>query len=176
MVRETDLVSYLPPFLREYREQKEALTAENPEFAIMWNAADRTLHNEFIATADEYGISRYENILGIHPFMEDTLESRRARVQSRWYISLPYTVRTLTEKLAALCGDRNFVVTKKLSVYQIIIDTELEMFGQIDELENVLNAVIPCNMITITRNTVKCTLVSGVYVGMGVVATEIISV
>ena len=41
MIREVDLVSYLPPFLAEYKEINIALTAENPEFALAWEAADR---------------------------------------------------------------------------------------------------------------------------------------
>ena len=99
MIRDVDLVSYLPPFIAEFREINSTLTAENPEFKIVWEAADRVLKNEFIATADEYGISRFERILKIYPSTEDTLESRRARVQARWFASLPYTWRMLLEKL-----------------------------------------------------------------------------
>lgn len=62
MIREVDLVSYLPPFIAEYKETNITLTAENPEFVLVWNATDKTLKNEFIATADEYGISRFEKI------------------------------------------------------------------------------------------------------------------
>ena len=51
MIREVDLVSMLPPFLAEYRELRAALEAENPEFVLVWRAADRVLRNEFIATA-----------------------------------------------------------------------------------------------------------------------------
>lgn len=43
MIREVDLVSYLPPFIAEYRETNLTLTAENPEFMLVWQAADRTL-------------------------------------------------------------------------------------------------------------------------------------
>ena len=82
MIREVDLVSYLPPYLQEYNQETvAALEAENPEFRLIWEASDRVLYNEFIATADEYGISRFEKILNILPSKEDTLESRRARVQ-----------------------------------------------------------------------------------------------
>lgn len=105
MIRDVDLVSYLPPFMAEYRETNITLTAENPEFVLVWKAADRTLKNEFIATADEYGIGRFEKILHILPSRNDTLESRRSRVQSRWFMALPYTWRMLIQKLTALCGE-----------------------------------------------------------------------
>ena len=52
MIREVDLVSYLPPFMRKYETLVKTLEAENPEFAFMWEAVDRTLKNAFITTAD----------------------------------------------------------------------------------------------------------------------------
>ena len=85
MIRDVDLVSYLPLYLDGYEENPATLEAENPEFILIWNATDRVLKNEFIETADEYGISRFEKILNIFPSKEDTLESRRARVQARWF-------------------------------------------------------------------------------------------
>ena len=110
MIRDVDLVSYLPPFIAEYREINETLKAENPEFKIMWEAVDRVLKNEFIESADEYGISRFERILKIFPSKEDSLESRRARVQARWFATIPYTWRMLIEKLISICGDSNFTL------------------------------------------------------------------
>ena len=54
MIRNVDLVSYLPPIMAEFQEYRVTLEAENPEFVIIWNATDQVLQNEFIATADEY--------------------------------------------------------------------------------------------------------------------------
>lgn len=34
MIREVDLVSYLPPFMQSYKEPVAALEAENPEFSL----------------------------------------------------------------------------------------------------------------------------------------------
>ena len=110
-MREVDLVSYLPPFLAEYKEVNMALAAEKPEFGLIWEAADRMLRNEFIMSADEYGISRFEKILNILPSVSDSLENRRARVQNRWFNTAPYTIRTLALKLAELLGgDHNFSI------------------------------------------------------------------
>ena len=95
MTKTVDLVSYLPPFMADFKEISVTLEAENPEFVLVWNAADRVLQNEFIESADEYGISRFEKILNILPSTEDTLESRRARVQARWFNTIPYTMKSL---------------------------------------------------------------------------------
>ena len=99
MIREVDLVSYLPEFMQLYKEPIEILKAENPEFQIIWKVADKAFYNRFISTADDYGISRFENILGIYPNATDTLENRRMRLQSRWFNKIPYTIRNLAEKI-----------------------------------------------------------------------------
>lgn len=154
MIREVDLVSYLPPFIAEYKETNITLTAENPEFVLVWKAADRTLKNEFIATADEYGISRFEKVLHILPSCDDTLESRRLRVQSRWFTTLPYTWRMFVQKWIALCGENNFTVTKQFDFYRIDLDVQLELFGQVEELERIIETMLPCNMVMDAKNTI----------------------
>ena len=55
MIREVDLVAYLPPFIAEYKETNVALTAENTEFALIWQEEDQSLKNEFIVTAEGCG-------------------------------------------------------------------------------------------------------------------------
>lgn len=156
MIREVDLVSYLPPFLAEFKETAVTLEAENPEFKIVWNAANQVLYNEFIATADEYGISRFEAILKIFPSQRDTLESRRARVQVRWFNAVPYTMKNLISKLIALCGDNNFVITKQFDFYKLNLETHLELYGQIDELEHIINTMLPCNIVVVSDNKIIC--------------------
>ena len=60
MIRDVDLVDYyLPTFMQKYNEPVAALKAEEPEFLLVWKAADRVLYNHFISTADDYGISRF---------------------------------------------------------------------------------------------------------------------
>lgn len=41
VAREVDLLSYLPPFMAEFKEIAVTLDAENPEFVLVWKAADR---------------------------------------------------------------------------------------------------------------------------------------
>lgn len=156
MIRNVDLVSYLPPIMAEFQEYRATLEAENPEFVIIWNATDQVLQNEFIATADEYGINRFEQILNILPSKEDTLESRRSRVQTRWFNTIPYTLKALFGKLIALCGENNFTVVKDYDHYKISIFTDLELFGQAEELDFTLDTMIPCNMIVVSRNNIPC--------------------
>lgn len=172
MTREVDLVSYLPPFMAEYKEISTALEAENPEFKIVWDAAERVLKNEFIETADEYGISRFEALLGILPSSAEDLESRRSRVMSRWYNETPYTLKMLISKLAALCGESDFTVTKNYGYYEIAITTSLELLGQVEELKRIIDGVIPCNMRVTSENTIECAAFGSVFAGGAVSVSE----
>lgn len=147
MIREVDLVSYLPPYLQQYNQETvAALEAENPEFELVWESTDKILQNEFIATADEYGISRFEKILNILPSKEDNLESRRERVQSRWFTEVPYTLKTLISKLIILCGNSDFKIIPNLENYQIKLETRFKEYGKIIEIQNILQNFIPVNI------------------------------
>lgn len=156
MIREVDLASYLPPFMQTYKEPVAAIEAENNEFQIIWKATDKVLKNRFISTADEYGISRFEKMLSIYPTEDDNLESRRSRVQSKWFDMIPYTVKMLNKKLIALCGDTDFTITKDYSNYRIEIMTHLGLSGQVEELEQIINYMIPCNMVVVLDNQIIC--------------------
>jgi len=169
MIREVDLVSYLPQFMQSYNEPVATLEAENPEFDLVWTATDKVLKNRFIATADEYGISRYEKMLGIYPSSEDTLESRRSRVQSKWFNTIPYTWKILLQKLTVLCGDSDFSISHNFDVgYTLYIDTDLELYGQVEELESIINTMIPENIVVESQNSIPCNIKGAVLFGGGV--------
>ena len=157
MIRDVDLVDYyLPTFMQKYDEPVAALKAEEPEFLLVWKAADRVLYNHFISTADDYGISRFEKLLGILPSPEDTLESRRERVRSRWFKSIPYTLKTLINKLITLCGDRDFTIMADFSEsYTMVLNVSLSLFGQVDELNDILSYMIPQNIVVEVNNTLN---------------------
>lgn len=173
MIREVDLVSYLPPFLAEFKENTVALEAQNPEFRLVWEGTDRVLKNEFIATADEYGISRFEKLLHIFPSTEDTLESRRARVQIRWFSSIPYTWRVFVERLIAICGENNFTLTAHfIDGYLVELEVNLELYGQIEELEHLIDTMFPANITFTALNKIPCLAEGFALFGGGVCAVE----
>ena len=172
MIREVDLAAYLPPFIAGYKEIGAVLDAENPEFVLVWEAADRVLKNEFIETANEYGLSRFEKILKVYPAKEDTIESRRTRIQARWSSTIPYTERMLVEKLTTLCGGNNFTLTKKYDCYKIEIEVSLEMYGQIEELERIIGGMVPCNMVVEIQNKLSVEAYGEALTGGGICSIE----
>ena len=171
MIRDVDLVSYLPDFMKEYHEPVEALKSENPEFVLIWKAKDRVLYNRFIETADEYGISRYEAMLNLHPSAEDTLESRRSRVRSLWFNTIPYTLKTLIKKLIVMCGSRDdFSLTHNFDMegYDLHLAVDLELFGQVEQLEQIIDTMIPCNIVTDVQNFFPCQSEGNIYSAGGI--------
>lgn len=86
------LINYLPYVVRDYAEFQGIAGAEQPEFENAWAAVDDLLNNQFITTAGNLGLSRWEKILGITPKGTDTLDDRRFRVLTRLNEELPYTL------------------------------------------------------------------------------------
>ena len=148
MAKEVDLLSYWMPILRNLKEFKEIEKAEDPEIRYLLEAIDRTLANMFIETADEYGISRFEKIMGIYPEAGDTLEVRRFNVMIKWNDKLPYTEEMLNDLLVVLCGNTGYRIKVDYANYAISVKLALDSAGNIEEVKKVLNNVVPANMET----------------------------
>lgn len=174
MIRDVDLASYLPEFMANYKEPVAALDAENPEFQIIWKAADRILYNRFISTADEYGINRFEKMLDIHPELEDTLEVRRRRVQARWLNSLPYTIKSLKDLLFNLYG-KNYSVSENFNEgYTLIITLYFLPEDEDTGINNILEKIVPENLILkiVYENPLK----GNVFVGGHLSTADIVTI
>lgn len=154
MTREVDLVSYLPPFMKKFKEVTVALEAENPEFVLILKAISQALQNEFIETADEYGISRFEKMLNIQPDPINTLEERKALTLSRWMDHSTYTIQTLTNKLIFLLGD-DIEIKQEPNEYRLEIVTHIKTAGFVDELKKIIKAYVPADIRVICRNIIE---------------------
>ncbi len=147
MLRNVDLPGYLPPYLQEYRELMQALNAENPEFKAVWKETQWILDNNFVVSADGYGLSRFEKILEIHPGKSETLEERRLHILARLNERRPYTLRALRELLGNICGDRfrsASVDTDRYTLEVNVLDGKPDLFPIVREL---LDHIVPANII-----------------------------
>lgn len=147
MLRNVDLPGYLPPYLQEYRELMQALNAENPEFKAVWKETQWILDNNFVVSADGYGLLRFEKILGIHPGKSETLEERRLHILARLNERRPYTLRALRELLGNICGDRfrsASVDTDRYTLEVNVLDGKPDLFPIVREL---LDHIVPANII-----------------------------
>lgn len=148
MTKEVVLLGYWMPILRNLKEFQEIAKAEEPELNSILEAVDRTLSNMFIETADEYGIGRFEEMMGIYPLDTDTLEERRFRVMAKWGDKLPYTVKALKNLLETLCGADGYTLKINHNEYELVVKLALYNESNIKEVENLLDRIVPANMIT----------------------------
>lgn len=144
---ERKLIDYLPFIVRDYAEMMGVMAGQQPEFERAWNAADSLLSNQFISTAEDLGLSRWEKILEITPKGTDTLEARRFRVKTRLNEELPYTYRWLVNWLQSLCGPDNPVPVVDGYTLQISLPSKADYAGILDELRR----RIPANLVMVPK-------------------------
>lgn len=174
-MRDIDIRSYVPPFLLKYSELKQLYESENPEFKKLNIEADNLLDNQFIGSTNEKGIARYEALLGISGMQEYSLEERQIKVYTAWIDDIPYTFNTLKERIERLCGKGNFTLLVNNVEHKVIITTHLEYQLQSEELERMLDIILPANMVLLITNSFDNTLqASFMYAGGGVVTTDYI--
>lgn len=154
MARDVNLWQYLPGFLRRYKELDRQLAAEQPEFQNVVDQLEAGLDNLFIQSANETGLARFESLLGVYPSGSDSLDSRKARVMIHWVDLIPYTMRTLKDKIANIQGNANIEIYFS-NPYEITIVTHLEKHGQVDNLAFLLKAVLPVNLAVVSDNVLE---------------------
>ena len=145
--KQVDMMLKVPDVLKPVREIKAIIGTENVEFNQLNAAIATYLNNNFVESADDYGISRLETILSIAPKLTDTLDERKFRVLSRINEQLPFTVRSLEQQLETLCGPNGYTVEVIPDQYLLKVRVELTAKSKIDDVRNLLNRIVPANMI-----------------------------
>ena len=166
IIKDVNLIAYLPPFIQEYREMQHIMSAENPEFVLVAEETQRIKDNQYIITCDAEGIAWFEKILKITPTAEDTLESRISRVLIRWNDVVPYTFKVFLQKLQTLCGE-DFDLNENWNNYLLEITTHLDLYGQVDELENILGYMMPANIEVVANNVLEYAMSGKAFIAAG---------
>ena len=165
--KEVDLLSYWMPLLRKIKEFKEIAKTEEPELRYILEAIDRTLANMFIEIADEYGIKRFENMMGLYPEEGDSLETRRFNVLIKWNDKVPYTEKELYNRLLSLCGSADkFTIEEHYKEYLLKVATHLGIAGAFDAVAKLLEDMLPCNLVLDLQNTIEAIKTTSIYFGV----------
>ena len=172
MIREVNLLSFLPEFVQEYREIKHIMNSEQPEIQKLEDETEIIKNNQFILSCDIDGIARFENLLGIKPKPDDSLDARKSRVITRWNDSIPYTYKGLKEKLNVMCGEGNYLLIPSFNEYGLEIVVSLPLSGQADELDYMLSYMIPANIVVTSRNNMVRTMTGTVHGGGTTIETS----
>ncbi len=141
------LMQYLPPYMQGYRELAQIMKGEQVEVDALWEALVDGMKEQFIGDATEYGISRWERIMGITPKATDTLDERRFRVLVRLNESLPYTYRSLNQRLSDICGSDGYVVALDTSAYTLNVKINLINRSNFGDVQELLDRIVPANLV-----------------------------
>ena len=144
------LQDYLPSILLKTYEFPLLCDTEQPEIDRLRDAADAVLDAQFISTAGETAIARYEKIFGITPMDTDTLDERRFRVLAKINAQLPFSVRRLRQQLATLCGDDGYKLELDGGKYTLTVKVALTAKRNQQAVEELLADIVPANMVCIT--------------------------
>ena len=143
----TKIMDLWPPIMQELMEFQKIAEIEEPFFEQLKQEIQNIVDDQFIQTATEKGIARRERMLKISPFADDTLETRRFRVQGVWNDKLPYTYRVLLERLDSLCGPDGYVMELNAGEYSLNIKIELTRKRMFDEVVRFTRQMVPANIV-----------------------------
>lgn len=158
-----NLAEHLPPFLAELKELAVLFSSENPEFDQLWDETQGVLDDQYVDTAGERGIVRLEKITGIPTDRSLTLAERKTRIITRINEELPYTLRKLNDMLEAVCGKENFSIVTDFPNYVLGVVTVLRSNVRVESAEQLLERVVPANMVIKTKNSVSESVGGGAY-------------
>ena len=153
---ERNMLDYLPDTLRPYRELRAMAAGWQALFDGLWRAADQALDDQFVTSAGEYGLSRWESMLGIRVKGTESLDKRRARVLSRLLEQLPFTMRGLLVQLETLCGGDGFTVELREGNNVLYVRCPLALKQYREDARGLLERIVPAALridFDLERNT-----------------------
>lgn len=127
--------------------------SESLEFDFVAKRILKIYADKFILQASEYGISRYERILGIEPGKNESLEERRKRVYLLWNKKIRWTHRTFLKWLDVYLGKDNYKLSLDYDKYGIEIDVVVKesLYFDLDDLGRQVRDIIPANLTQFIR-------------------------
>ncbi len=152
MARKINILEYLPEFMQKYLQLKLICYAENIIFQEALNEIDIINNNQFIVTANSQGLKKFEKMLDITTSSNENLESRRTKVLLKWNDTIAYTYTNFLKKLDVICGQKNYIANEYFSDYLLEIITFLYNYGQVDQVEELIKTMIPCNIVVFSEN------------------------
>ena len=142
------LIDYLPPFVQKYNEIKTIMDAEQVEFDVAWIDAENVLNDQFVHSATEGGVERYEKILKIKPKSIHTLDERKFNILATMNVQLPYTMESLESSLRSLCGVGGYTLVFDTDNYHMAVKLALNNANNLEAVKELLYNMIPANIAT----------------------------
>jgi hypothetical protein len=134
--------------------------AEQPMAEDAWDALQNVMDNQYLSTADEKGVTVWEDELDITPQATDTLEERKERIKALWIYGILYTYRWLQDWLKNAVGE----TYPKPVVSGYTLSVTLPVKSDYMTLFDALRRYIPANMV-LDESILLTQLNKTIYVG-----------
>ena len=133
--------------MQEIIEMQAIMHAEQDEVWRAWVRLAMALEGQFIDSASVEYIERWEEMFEIPVRDSDTLPERRANLRAWINGGLPYTFRSLQDKLDAVVGvdmHWEWLDTNRYTLYVQIAESQEKELQAVREM---LDRIVPANMI-----------------------------
>ena len=125
-------------------------------------------NNQFVITANEYGIEQYENMLGIIPNLStETLQFRRDRIINRLSMAPPFTFRFLKKKLDEIIGIGKWKAYIDFSTYTLYVESSANNQIWFEEIMITMSNLKPANIVFINQPLITQGLVMSEEISYG---------
>lgn len=144
--REICLLDLLPQIYHPILDYRAISNLSGREVSELYNGVKYIMDNNFITTASEDTLSKWEKYLNLVPNGTDTLDERRFRILAKLNDYPPYTDHYLVNKLTELCGADNFAIKKDYTNYKLEVLFSLASSTNEETIREVLRSIVPANL------------------------------
>jgi hypothetical protein len=138
------LFDYIPAILRDARELRILIErAEQPETDKLWERISWLWDEQFIDTAGDTALSRWEKMMGLPP--SSSFAERRTVILRRLREEPVFTLKALISTLEEMCGAGKVAVTMDYDNYTLIV--RMEPGGPVNAVRSLLTRRVPANIL-----------------------------
>ncbi len=158
------LKKYLPEFISSIKEFQQLDATISTEIDELREKLYQLQQNQFIESANDEGLSRYEKMLSI-PYSED-VATRRFNILNKYNSTIPFTMMWLTNTLNTTLGKGNFLLNMNCNNYALTISVVSSKEHLISSLYKDLRKKIPCNLVLniTTLEPIEVNKYMGIYI------------
>lgn len=143
--REITVRDLLPLILKPIQDFQGLTDGYGVELHDLYTGVHQIFDDNFINTASDKTLAKWEKWLDVLPNTTDTLDERRFRIIAMLTDMPPYTDRYLENKVRELCGDA-FRIVRDYKNYKLSIELSLNSKTNTDTVLRVVKDLIPANI------------------------------
>lgn len=140
------LFDYLSPIFYDMRELSAVFDSVQKQVSAFSEAAEKTLNNQFIQTADDDGINRLARSFKISFPSDMTLSEKRFELQARLAERRPYNEKSIRKMLTDLCGNDDYRLYIDRAMHSVSVKLGLSGEYLRSGVLNLLDRIVPSNM------------------------------